>query len=68
VDYEIILNDPRDISQHYGRVGCPNDGLRVLAKLIARHILAERWGNSLYDDAKKSTARSYYRSDLEDLY
>jgi len=62
------INESESESQASGQVPSRTAGLRVLARLIARHILAERWGNSLPEDAKKSMARRYYRSDLEDLY
>lgn len=37
--HKAILNDLRDISQAYSRVGFPDDGLRILARLIARELI-----------------------------
>ena len=63
-----IVNEPLSESQGRGEVTSRTAGLRVLARLIGKHILAERRVNSFSEDAKKSTTRRYYRSDLEDLY
>lgn len=61
MDYEIILNDSRDISQHYGRVGCPNDGLRILARLIARDLLTKRQDNANKKTGRKVGAHKHWR-------
>lgn len=63
-----IVNEPLSESQGCGEVTSRTAGLRVLARLIGKHILAERWGNSVSEDTKKSAARRYHRSDLEDLH
>ena len=62
------INESVPGSQARGQVPGRTTGLRVLAKIIARHILAERRGNSVSKDTKKSAARCYHRSDLEDLH
>lgn len=62
------INESVPESQARGQVTGRTDGLRVLAKIIGRHILAERRGNSVSEDTKKSAARRYHRSDLEDLH
>ena len=40
--HKAILSDPRDISQGYSRVSSPDDGLRILARLIARELINKR--------------------------
>ena len=42
VNYEIILNYSGSVSQGYSRVGCPDNGLRILARLIARELINKR--------------------------
>jgi len=43
------------------------DGLRILAKIIARHILADSWGKTTSGVDKKSTAGHYRGNSSEDL-
>jgi len=37
-----MLSHSRFVSQAYSRVGCPANGLRILAKLIARELINKR--------------------------
>jgi len=60
VDYEIILNHSRDISQGR-RVGCPDDGLRILARLIARDLVIKRQDNTNKKNDKKAGAHKHWR-------
>ena len=46
VDCEIILNHPGSVSQGYSSVGCPDNGLRILARLIARDLATRRQDNA----------------------
>jgi hypothetical protein len=46
VDCEIILNDPGSISQGCDTVSCPDNGLRILARLIARDLVTRRQDNA----------------------
>ena len=39
MDYEKILNQSESVSQEHSRVNCLNDGLRILAKIIARDLV-----------------------------
>jgi len=52
VNYEIILNHSGSVSQGYGRVNCPDDGLRILARIIARDLVTKRQDNA---NKKKDT-------------
>ena len=51
--HEIILDDSRDISQGGSRVGCPDDELRLLARLIARDLLTKRADNTNKKNGRK---------------
>ena len=62
-----ILSHSDRTSRDFSRVGCPQDGLRILAKLIARHILADSWGKTTSGVDKKSTAGHYRGNSSEDL-
>jgi len=41
-----MINHSASVSQGYSRVGCPDDGLRLLARLIARDLLTKREDNT----------------------
>ena len=67
VDYEIILNHSGPVSQGYGRVNCPDDGLRRLARIIARDIVTKRQHNTKKKNDKKVGAHKHWRVDGEGL-
>ena len=55
VGHDIMLNHSDVVSQGYGRVGCPDDGLRILARLIARDLVTKRQDNAtMRNDMKVS--------------
>lgn len=41
-----MINHSGSESQSYGRVGCPDDGLRILARIIARDLVSKRQDNT----------------------
>ena len=43
--HDIIVNHSGSVSQGDGRVGCPGDGLRILARLIARDLVSKHKGS-----------------------
>jgi len=51
--HEAILYDSRDISQAYSRASCSDDGLRILARLIARDLVAKRRDNTTMRNDRK---------------
>jgi len=53
VNYEIMINHSGSVSQGYGRVNCPDDGLRLLASLIARDLLTKREDNTNKKNGRK---------------
>ena len=61
VDYEVILNHSGSVSQGYGRVNCPDDGLRILARLIARDLLTKRQDNAYKKTGRKVGAHKHWR-------
>ena len=44
--HNIRLSHPGPVSQGYSRVNCLNDGLRILAKIIARDLVSKRQDNT----------------------
>ena len=67
MDYEIILNHSWSVSQDYGRVNCPDDGLRILARIIARDLVTKRQDNTNKKKDKKVGAHKHWRVAGEDL-
>ena len=65
--YEIILNHSDAVSQGYGRVNCPDDGLRILARLIAHDLVAKRQDNANNKNNGKACAHRYWRGADEGL-
>jgi hypothetical protein len=61
VNYEIILNHLGCVRQGYGRVNCPDDGLRILARIIARDLLAKRQDNANKKTGRKVGAHKHWR-------
>ena len=53
VDYEIMINHSGSVSQGYSRVGCPDNGLRILARIIARDLLVKRRDNTTMRNDRK---------------
>jgi len=42
MNHDIILDHAGSVSQVDGRVACPDSGLRILARLIARDLVARK--------------------------
>ncbi len=61
MDYEFILNYSGFISQGNGKVSCPDNGLRILARLIARDLLTKRQDNANKKTGKKVGAHKQWR-------
>ena len=61
VDYEIMINHSGSVSQGYSRVNCPDDGLRILARLIARDLVTKRQDNTNKKKDKKVGAHKHWR-------
>ncbi len=61
VDYEIILNYSDAVCQGYGSVNCPGDGLRILARIIARDLVTKRQDNTNKKKDKKVGAHKHWR-------
>ena len=64
-----MLNHSGAISQGYGRVSCPDDGLRILARLIARDLVTKRQDNtSKKNDKKVGTSDAAWSNPHSTLY
>jgi len=59
--HDIRLNHSGSVSQGYSRVGCPDDGLRILAKLIARDLVTKWQDNTSKKNDRKVGARKHWR-------
>ena len=68
MDYEIILNHSGSVSQGCSRVGCPDNGLRILARIIAHDLVTKRQDNANKKTDRKVGARKYWRVADEGLY
>lgn len=62
------IGEPLSEGQARGYITSRVDGLRVVARIIARHILAERQGKTTSKADKKSTATHCQESDNENIY
>ena len=65
---KIIINHSGSVSQDYSRVGCPDDGLRILARIIARDLVTKRQDNTNKKNDKKVGAHKFRRVASENLY
>jgi hypothetical protein len=59
--HDIMLNHSRFVSQGYSRVGCPDDGLRILARLIVRDLATKRQDNTSKKNDRKVGAHKHWR-------
>ena len=66
--HNIRLSHPGPVSQGYSRVGCPDNGLGILAKIIARDLVTKRQDNTNKKNDKKVGAHKYRRVASENLY
>ena len=59
VDAKLILNDPESSSQDEIKTShLQEDGLRILARIIARDLLARRSAHAKKNDAKANDAQA----------
>ena len=61
MEHDIIVNHSGPVSQGDGRVGYPDSGLRILAKLIAHHLVTKRQDNMNKKNDKKVGAHKHRR-------
>lgn len=55
VGHDIMINHANAVSQGCSRVSCPDNGLRILARIIARDLVTkQRDTTTMMDDRKVS--------------
>jgi len=67
MSYKVILGHSDGISQVHSGVVSPDDGLRILARLIARDLVTKRQDNINKKTDKKVGAQKYWRGADEGL-
>ena len=68
VSRKTILNHSGPIGQGDSRVGCLDDGLRILARLIAHDLVTKRQDSTNNKTGRKVGAHKYWGVAHEDLY
>lgn len=59
--YKIMINHSGSVSQGHSGVGCPYDGLKILAKIISHDLLTKQQDNTNKKTDKKVGAHKHWR-------